>query len=274
MMLHAAIRWPENADTSLWPMAVDYAVYIHNHLPRRDTGLSPLDLFSGTKWPTHKCNDLHVWGCPVYVLDSQMQDGKKLPRWTTRSRRALFLGLSIKHASTAPLVLNLATQYISAQFHCVFDSWFSTVISSGEKELLPNLDDPVWANLFGNSHFQYHFDDYLPPPLGEEWDEKVESDSQATLIRTAQDHRTPVKPLTTGPPLLYQPSPPKATNLSSSLQEDGARPEAGSERMESLSVDSLREPALREPVESQNSGGPWTQSQTPPEIPEIRSTPQ
>ena len=33
MMLHAAIRWPETADTSLWPMAVDYAVYVHNHLP-------------------------------------------------------------------------------------------------------------------------------------------------------------------------------------------------------------------------------------------------
>ena len=33
MMIHAAIRWPETADTSLWPMAVNYAVYIFNHVP-------------------------------------------------------------------------------------------------------------------------------------------------------------------------------------------------------------------------------------------------
>jgi transposase InsO family protein len=92
MMLHAAIRWPETADASLWPMAVDYAVYIHNHIPNRATGLSPLDLFTGTKWPTHKCHDLQVWGCPVYVLDSTMQHGKKLPRWTPRSRLAVFRG--------------------------------------------------------------------------------------------------------------------------------------------------------------------------------------
>jgi GAG-pre-integrase domain len=101
MMLHTAIRWPDPADSSLWPMAVDYTVYIHNHMPNQKSGLSPIDLFSGTKWPSHKCRNLHVWGSPTYVLDSAMQDGKKLPRWTPRSRRAIFVGLlNSKHAGS------------------------------------------------------------------------------------------------------------------------------------------------------------------------------
>jgi hypothetical protein len=29
-MLHAAIHWPDVADTALWPMAVAHAVFLHN----------------------------------------------------------------------------------------------------------------------------------------------------------------------------------------------------------------------------------------------------
>jgi transposase InsO family protein len=31
MMLHAAIHWPDVADSTLWPMAVAHAVYLYNH---------------------------------------------------------------------------------------------------------------------------------------------------------------------------------------------------------------------------------------------------
>jgi transposase InsO family protein len=48
MMLHAAIHWPEMADPSLWPFAVEYAVYIYNRVPDPSTGLSPHDLFIRT----------------------------------------------------------------------------------------------------------------------------------------------------------------------------------------------------------------------------------
>ena len=211
MMLHAAIRWPDTADTSLWPMAVDYAVYIHNHLPKRDTGLSPLDLFSGTKWPTHKCNDLNVWGCPVYVLDSTMQDGKKLPRWKTRSRRAVFVGLSTRHASTAPLVLNLSSLYISPQFHCVFDSWFSTVIA--DSSAVPDPHHPLWANLFGSSRYQYYFDDYDLPPLGDDWDETATFDDRTAAIRAAQDAQNPTIPLAPPTPPLPTIAPSRTTTV-------------------------------------------------------------
>ena len=80
MMLHATIRWPEVADAQLWPMAVEYAVYIYNRLPQKDTGLSPLEVLTGTKWPVGKLHDLHVLFAPTYVLDPDMQDGKKIPR--------------------------------------------------------------------------------------------------------------------------------------------------------------------------------------------------
>ena len=48
MMLHAAIHWPDMADPSLWPMAVQHAVFLHNHVPSPSTGLCPHDLFFKT----------------------------------------------------------------------------------------------------------------------------------------------------------------------------------------------------------------------------------
>ncbi len=38
-MLHLAYHWPKHASIRLWPMAIHYAVWIYNHLPRVDTGL-------------------------------------------------------------------------------------------------------------------------------------------------------------------------------------------------------------------------------------------
>jgi hypothetical protein len=48
MMLHAAIHWPDVADSTLWPMAVAHAVYLYNHMPALDTGISPADMFTKT----------------------------------------------------------------------------------------------------------------------------------------------------------------------------------------------------------------------------------
>ena len=107
MMLHAAIHWPDMADPSLWPMAVQHAVLLHNHVPSPSTGLCPHDLFFKTRWSQAKFHDLHVWLCPVYVLDKTLSDGKKLPRWTPRSHHEVFMGLSPKHSSTIPLVPQL-----------------------------------------------------------------------------------------------------------------------------------------------------------------------
>ena len=37
-MLHVAYRWPQHALIKLWPMAINYIVWVFNHLPRVDTG--------------------------------------------------------------------------------------------------------------------------------------------------------------------------------------------------------------------------------------------
>ena len=85
MMLHASLRWPEVSDASLWPMALSYAVYLWNITPSMDTGLAPLELFSGTKFDFPLICNTHVWGCPAYVLDPHLQDGKKLLKWKPRA---------------------------------------------------------------------------------------------------------------------------------------------------------------------------------------------
>ena len=70
MMLHAALHWPEVADSQLWPMALFYSVHLWNITPRLDSGVSPLEVFTGCKQEFDAdARTLHVWGCPAYVLD-------------------------------------------------------------------------------------------------------------------------------------------------------------------------------------------------------------
>jgi hypothetical protein len=143
-LLHFVLHWPQMAKNrdNLWPFAINYAVYMHNHLPIQDKRLSPSELFTGTVFDNY--NHLiraHVFGCPVYVLDPRLQDAKKIPKWSVRSRRGIYLGVSKLHSSTVHLILNPETGAISPQYHCVFDDTFSTVWADG------NFDPNVWENL-------------------------------------------------------------------------------------------------------------------------------
>ena len=50
ILMHAAICWPSMVETNLWPMAVGYAVYHHNHMPCPSVGmLVPIDLLLKTQ---------------------------------------------------------------------------------------------------------------------------------------------------------------------------------------------------------------------------------
>jgi hypothetical protein len=86
MMLHAGVRWPDLVDSSLWPMSMEYATYIYNHTPSIESGQAPVDIFTRALVPRQRLKDLHVWGCPAYVLEPTLQDGRKIPRWQPRSR--------------------------------------------------------------------------------------------------------------------------------------------------------------------------------------------
>jgi hypothetical protein len=80
LLLHASTHWQGRLDSSYWPMAVTYATYLLNHLPTAQC-LCPADIFMGSTVPRHHLKDIDVWGCPVYVLDKQLQEGKKRPKW-------------------------------------------------------------------------------------------------------------------------------------------------------------------------------------------------
>ena len=155
MMLHAAIHWPDVSDPSLWPMAVCHAIHLFNHMPSIKAGICPTDIFTKIHWEQRKFHDFHVWGCPVYILDKHITDGKKLPHWKPQSKCAIYMGASPIHASSVPLVLNPDSSSITSAFHVVFDDWFATV---------PLLDDHAfpddeWQRLFGDSKYQFIVDD-------------------------------------------------------------------------------------------------------------------
>jgi hypothetical protein len=93
MMMHFVLNWPEAAEADLWPFAIDYAVWLWNNVPKKGLRMSPLELFTSCTFESHRhLQRTHVFGCPVYVLDPKLQDGKKLPKWNKRSRQGVFLG--------------------------------------------------------------------------------------------------------------------------------------------------------------------------------------
>jgi hypothetical protein len=192
MLLHATVRWKDQVSPTLWPMAVDYAVYLYNHLPN-DKGIAPADVFTGSQSPRHKIRDLHVWGCPTYVLDPTLQQGQKLPRWQPRSRQGMFLGLSPKHSSDVPLILNLQTGSISPQFHVVFDDHFSSVPSIGIEEDAPDF----WKELLLDSRHQIPLDDEGPgtqPFLSDDWLTTSEIDAKRRYLARVQSVRSSFVP--------------------------------------------------------------------------------
>ena len=76
MMLHAAMRSPEGfIIIELWPMAMDHATWLYNHIPKMDTGISPIEIWSRTVLSTaNLLNECHVWGSPLYVFEPKLQN--------------------------------------------------------------------------------------------------------------------------------------------------------------------------------------------------------
>ena len=129
MLMHLQLHWPDEYDTSLWPMALSYACFLYNHAPMKGQHVSPSELLTGMRQNCTYLRRARVFGCPVYVLDPSLQDGKKVPKWKPRSRRGMFLGFSPDHSTKVAMVLNLQTGHISPQFHVLFDEKFTTVPS-------------------------------------------------------------------------------------------------------------------------------------------------
>lgn len=181
MMQHMYMHWPAEFDQELWPFALDYACWLHNHTPDRETGKSPIEIFSGGHIGCTHIQRARVFGSPAYVLHPKLADGKKIPKWDPRSRQGQFLGFSLDHSSTIGVIRNLRTGSTTPQFHVVYDELFTTVDNSVDHE-------DRWIELFTNERECYLDEDEInehTPELPDEWW------SEEELARRPQPQRQP-----------------------------------------------------------------------------------
>ena len=128
-LVHAHRRWPKAMTANLWPYALRMACLAYNATPslqdsRRRT---PEQVFTNDEFVTINKKHWKPFGCPVYVLDNDLQQNKPHPKWNTRSRVGIYLGQSPIHNHNVALVMDPKTGYVSPQFHVKFDPSFHTV---------------------------------------------------------------------------------------------------------------------------------------------------
>ena len=143
ILLHAIDKWPGAITTYLWPQALRYAATLRNNAPFKHEDRSPLELFTSAEIQPN-LKHLHTFGCPVYVLDSNLQASKSINPWLPRSRIGIYLGQSENHARSVSLVMSLTTGLVSPQFHVSHDDFFES-IGSGER----HMDQRTWMVLSG-----------------------------------------------------------------------------------------------------------------------------
>lgn len=220
MLLHALIHWPHETSLELWPFAVDYAVYLWNHLPRKDCNKAPIELFYDSSYDVKSIlSSAKCWGCPAYVLDPTLQDGKKLPRWSPKSKLGQFLGRSREHADSAGRIRNLRTNAISAQFHVVYDNFFTTIYSDVDHDNVPVPPNFDTLLRFSTENL-FHPDDIALY-------KRQQTASQLHRLPSSHQRETPA-------PALQQPSEPIMPSPSS--------PEPLSPPREPVPISPLREP--------------------------------
>ena len=128
LIIHAQNKWPQGISANLWPYALRLANEAWNSAPNpRDIDkLSPVQRFTGS---TVQASIKHSipFGCPAYVLESQLQSRLPFHKWKNRARVGVYIGRSPVHARNVALILNRDTGLVSPQFHVRFDKAFETV---------------------------------------------------------------------------------------------------------------------------------------------------
>jgi Reverse transcriptase (RNA-dependent DNA polymerase) len=125
-MLHAKSKWPIAITTNLWPYAVTNVANCMNDIASKGKDKTRIELYTGSSVRPNVKNH-HHFGIPIYVLNNEMQQGHKIPKWMSRARIGIYLGKSPRHARNVSLVLNPRTGLTSPQFHIKHDDSFETV---------------------------------------------------------------------------------------------------------------------------------------------------
>jgi hypothetical protein len=83
---------------NLWPYAMRYANDVNNSVPNKGETQSTLEKFSGTQ-NRSSLRHFHHFGCPTYVLDSNLQANKSAGyKWKEQAQLGVNLGFSPQHA--------------------------------------------------------------------------------------------------------------------------------------------------------------------------------
>jgi hypothetical protein len=68
-------------------------------------------------------------------LKKELQDHKKIRKWTDRTRVGINLGYSSRHTLNVSLILNLHTGLVSPQYHCQYDDLFETTTGTQARSI-------------------------------------------------------------------------------------------------------------------------------------------
>jgi hypothetical protein len=134
ILLHAQRRWPDAINTHLWPYAIRAANDSRNYSPTNEEDICPMARFCKTA-SIPSIQNQHHFGCPTYVLKKELQDRKKIRKWSDRTRVGINLGYSSKHALNVSLILNLQTGLVSPQYHCSYDDLFETTTGTQARSI-------------------------------------------------------------------------------------------------------------------------------------------
>jgi hypothetical protein len=149
LLLHTMAKWPGTVTEEFWPFTVCHNCSFHNACPRPDAGLSPHQMFMGSK-PPWQLQDFRIFGSPVYVLDKHLQDGDSLPRWKAWSWIGVYVGQSLVHVGNVPVVYNPVTTHISPQFHVVYDEQFTSI-----SRPISIMSDQFFKSLYDKASWTY-----------------------------------------------------------------------------------------------------------------------
>jgi hypothetical protein len=134
LLLHAQRWWPDAINTHLWTYAIRVANDSRNYTPTNQNDASPMSSFCTTSsLPT--IQNQHHFGCLTYVLKKELQDHKKIRKWSDRTRVGINLGYSSRHALNVSLVLNLQTWLVSPQYYCQYDDLFETTTGTQARSI-------------------------------------------------------------------------------------------------------------------------------------------
>ena len=76
ILMHTALRCTEDTfPTDIWPMEMDYAVWVYNIIPDMQYGLLDIEIWSRSRFEpvSETLSNCIVWGCTTYVLELKLQ---------------------------------------------------------------------------------------------------------------------------------------------------------------------------------------------------------